>query len=84
MLDFANIIFDICYALSSIHNKDIKENDYRLNYKSEEISELLLRLYDQSFNYDEKIFYKCLNAWDVMFESGILHARNLTRKIDSQ
>ncbi|MZK51418.1 hypothetical protein [Clostridium beijerinckii] len=83
LLDFSDIIFSICDAFSNMNNKELKVNTYRLNYRVEEVSELLLRLYDQSFDYDDRIFDKCLDAWDDMFESGILHIRNLTTGIDS-
>ncbi|OOM76988.1 hypothetical protein CLPUN_25140 [Clostridium puniceum] len=81
LLDFSDIIFGICDTVSKIRNNELKERSRSLNYSVEDISELLLRLYDQSFDYDDKIFYKCLDAWDDMFESGILHVRNLTRSI---
>ncbi len=83
LLDFSDIIFSICDAFSNTHNKELKESIYKVNYRIEELSELLLRLYDQSFNYDDRIFNKCLDAWDDMFESGILHVRYLTKDIDN-
>ena len=81
LLDFSEIIIDVCEALCSIHLHKTKEGTSRLRYFGSEISELLLRLYEESKESNREVYYKCLDIWDKMFENSVGFTRSLIKSI---
>lgn len=81
VLEFSDIILDIYEALSTVHLQKTRENS-RLRYMGSEISELLLRLYEQARENDRTLFNRCLDAWDMLFENRVWHVRGITQSID--
>ena len=84
LLDFSEIIINVCEALCSVHLPKTKEGTSRFRYFGSEISELLLRLYEACREKNREVYYKCLDIWDTMFENRAGFTRSLTQSIDSK
>lgn len=79
--DYAEVIITLCENVLSMSQEELAsywgiEND---------ISKLIIALYDQTANSDsessEKVAEKCLELWDVMFEKQIGQVRVLSRML---
>lgn len=80
ILDFSDIILDI--LKSYVEYEDNKENIY---YYGDELSKLVVALYDETEGKEEKemknIANECLDIWDKMFERQIGTIRLLSKEI---
>lgn len=54
----------------------------RLAFVVDDISSLLLRLYEQAQDTHIEIANKCLDTWDILFESRVGRTRELTKAIE--
>ncbi|MDQ2086924.1 hypothetical protein RBH29_10845 [Herbivorax sp. ANBcel31] len=72
VLYFADIILDICEDLSTVHLDKVKDVNSGLRYMGSRITELLLRVYEQSYESDRNLFDRCLYAWDKLFENRVV------------
>jgi hypothetical protein len=77
LLPFAEIILKTCEALATIHLGE-KRYSRSIAYG---LSPLLLRLYEQSQDYNPDITLRCLDAWDLLFEHQIGSTRELTGEL---
>lgn len=81
---FADIILDAAAELCGALHGAQSAIDRRF-HAAEQLSSLLLRVYEQSEPADDQtIRERCLDAWDALLESGIGPAKSLTRQLDAQ
>ncbi|MEZ7892668.1 MAG: hypothetical protein QMC67_13055 [Candidatus Wallbacteria bacterium] len=74
--DFSELIFTLGNRLC-----DNKINDKNY-FIADDISELLLKLYDIYYSQNDITMQKCLDLWDRLLECRIVAAKELTKKID--
>ncbi|WP_284640765.1 ATP-binding protein [Paenibacillus silviterrae] len=77
LLFFSDVIFNLFEAF--INNKD--RTSYRFDYWLEDAITLLLRLYDRAKDNNHDVFSRCLDTWDVLFESRITSAQKIVKVI---
>ena len=80
VLDFSDIILEV--SKSFVDNEENQENIY---FYGDELSKLVVELYDETEGKDEKemkdIANECLDIWDKMFERQIGTIRLLSKEI---
>ena len=81
LLQFSELIFEICSALVGPLYQQFQEGHGRAYWAVAEISPILLRLYEQAEN-NPDIRNRCLDSWDKLFEKRIGVVRDLMRDID--
>jgi hypothetical protein len=83
LVPLADLIFDVAHHLCE--GQDIEDTDAvrRMGRAGDEISPVLLRLYEQSEGAEgDVVRQRCLDAWDNLLERGITAAWSLTRQLD--
>ena len=83
LLPFSEVILEICNAISSTFVEETRSYQSRLGFAVHGISPLLLRLYEQAQDTHIEIAHKCLDAWDILFESRVGRTRELTKAIEN-
>lgn len=68
LIPVSSVILDICEVLLNVSPTDTKNRFVKVQYFADEISSLLLKLYEQSVEDRPDIANRCLDAWDVFFE----------------
>ena len=46
-----------------------------------ELSKLIISLYDEAINIDKQITDKCMELWDIMFERQLGSVREISKKL---
>jgi len=82
LLPFSEVILEICNAITSSSMEKTGIFQSRLRFVAQEISSLLLRLYEQAQDIHMEIADKCLDAWDILFERHVGMTRELTKAIE--
>ena len=81
ILDYADVIINLC---ENILSKDKKLLQSELMIMSD-ISKLTVKLYDETSNSksnkNKEIAMKCLDFWDIMYEKGLVYARETIKKL---
>lgn len=81
ILDYADIIINLC---ENILSKDKKLLQSELMIMSD-ISKLTVKLYDETsnskLNKNKEIAMKCLDFWDIMYEKGLVYAREAIKEL---
>ena len=81
ILDYADIIINLC---ENILSKDKKLLQSELMIMSD-ISKLTVKLYDEAsnskLNKNKEIAMKCLDFWDIMYEKGLVYAREAIKEL---
>jgi hypothetical protein len=81
ILDYTDIIINLC---ENILSKDKKLLQSELMIMSD-ISKLTVKLYDETSNSksnkNKKIAMKCLDFWDIMYEKGLVYAREAIKEL---
>ncbi|MDU4861722.1 MAG: hypothetical protein E6356_11005 [Terrisporobacter othiniensis] len=70
VLEFSEVILDLCRAVIENHKKEGENSAYRLYGVEANISNLIMSLYEKSIGID-KLNEECLDILDLMFESGV-------------
>ena len=47
----------------------------------DDISKLIISLYDEAINIDKQITDKCMELWDIMFERQLGSVRKISQKL---
>ena len=80
VLDFSDIILEVSKSFV-----DYEENQENIYFYGDELSKLVVELYDETEGKEEKemknIAYECLDIWDKMFERQIGTIRLLSKEI---
>jgi len=76
------IILEICRVITTSLLESSKDYQSRFPYDLEQISPLLLRLYEQAIEENPGIANRCLDAWDTLYEHRVGFTRSLTQSID--
>ena len=76
------IILEICRVITTSLLESSKDYQSRFPYELEQISPLLLRLYEQAIEKNSGIANRCLDAWDTLYEHRVGFTRSLTQSID--
>jgi len=79
---YHEIILKICQTISTTLLEEARDVQTRTGYVINAISPLLLRLYEQTQESKPDIAYRCLDAWDLLFEKRVGNTRVLTREIE--
>ncbi len=82
LVSFADSIFTICEEFAGPLAELSRDVSQGIALDASKITSLLLRLYEQSKENNPDISDKCLDAWDILFENRIGHAREMTRAIE--
>ena len=74
---YKDIILQLCENILQMKLEDLKkqwglEND---------ISKLIISLYDKTINTDKQIADKCMDLWDIMFEKQLGSVREISKKL---
>ena len=74
---YKDIILQLCENILQMKLEDLKkqwglEND---------ISKLIISLYDKTINTDKQIADKCMDLWDIMFERQLGSVREISQKL---
>lgn len=75
--DYASIIISLCENILSLDAKEIS-NRWGIE---DNISKLIISLYDECVEAEKDIAEKCLDLWDIMFEKQIGQVRRLSREL---
>lgn len=75
--DYASIIISLCENILSLDAKEIS-NRWGI---VDNISKLIISLYDECVEAEKDIAEKCLDLWDIMFEKQIGQVRRLSREL---
>ncbi|OKO50510.1 hypothetical protein ABH17_029370 (plasmid) [Bacillus toyonensis] len=81
-LDYSEIILHYCEVLCENYAEKTKDNKSELSYSATQVSELLLRLYEQSMANNRQVFNQCLDMWDKLFEGRIGPIKKLSRVVE--
>ena len=81
IVDYADIIIKLCENILWMEMEDLR-NQWGIE---DEISKLIISLYDETANsgkeIDRKTAEKCLELWDIMFERQLGSVREISRKL---
>ena len=82
LVPYADVVFCICEQFTGPLAELSRDASQSIAHDASKITSLLLRLYEQSKENNLDISDKCLDAWDILFENRIGHAREMTRAIE--
>ncbi len=82
LVPYADVVFCICEQFTGPLAELSRDASQNIAHDASKITSLLLRLYEQSKENNLDISDKCLDAWDILFENRIGHAREMTRAIE--
>ena len=82
LLPLSEIILALCNALVK-NDSDIEVDRSYYQYHADQVTRLLIRLYDESYEHAPGVFTRCLDTWDTLFEAGTSRVRALTKAMDS-
>lgn len=81
IVDYADIIIELCENILWMETEELR-NQWGIE---DEISKLIISLYDETANsgqeIDRKTAEKCLELWDIMFERQLGSVREISRKL---
>lgn len=81
ILDYADIIINLCENILS-KDKKLLQSELMIML---DISKLTVKLYDETSNSksnkNKKIAMKCLDFWDIMYEKGLVYARETIKEL---
>lgn len=82
LVPYHDIILKFCQTISTTLLEEARDVQTRMGYVINAISPLLLRLYEQAQESKPDIAYRCLDAWDLLFEERVGNTRVLTKEIE--
>ncbi|MBB6716838.1 hypothetical protein [Clostridium gasigenes] len=63
------------------YSTDIKNNPYNRDGVEDDLSKLIVGLYDEAVNTNNKINLQCMDMWDLMFKYRVGSIRSLSKSI---
>jgi hypothetical protein len=81
VLELADIILSLCKQVIDNYNSDIKKNPYGIYGIEDELSKLIVGLYDEAVNKDNELSLRCLDIWDQMFKYQVGSVRVLSKTL---
>lgn len=82
LIPFYEIILDVCETLTTTLLEETRKSGMPMRHLIGDMSPLLLRLYEQTQEERPDIAYRCLDAWDILFEKRVGSTRELTKGIE--
>ena len=77
IIDYKDIILQLCENILQTKLEDLKQQ-WGLE---DDISKLIISLYDEAINIDKQITDKCMELWDIMFERQLGSVRKISQKL---
>lgn len=77
IIDYKDIILQLCENILQMKLEDLKQQ-WGLE---DDISKLIISLYDEAINIDKQITDKCMELWDIMFERQLGSVREISQKL---
>lgn len=77
IIDYKDIILQLCENILQMKLEDLKQ-EWGLE---DDISKLIISLYDKAINTDKQIADKCMDLWDIMFERQWGSVREISKKL---
>ena len=77
IIDYKDIILQLCENILQMKLEDLKQQ-WGLE---DDISKLIISLYDETINTDKQIADKCMDLWDIMFERQLGSVRKISQKL---
>lgn len=74
---YKDIILQLCENILQMKLEDLKQQ-WGLE---DDISKLIISLYDEAINIDKQITNKCMELWDIMFERQLGSVRKISQKL---
>lgn len=83
LVPFSESIFTICEQFVGPLADLSKDPSLGIAHDVDDVSTLILRLYEQSKDINPEIMNKCLDMWDMLFEHKIGYTRDMLKAIDN-